>query len=1748
FPRTLKEGAESTRKLMQVSDLLKTEKSPDCSHEELEILSTQEEMFPDDDATASESGCVITKVEEGRSLACTPARSLCLLQLSGQGSLMPESHSNGSSGLVVPSPDALETNTLVPSSPTEQEEAKGKTVCIFTGSKNVCKKKSLKKTLFFFYTLGSKSIFCSFKLEEQMNISLPAEGKNLIQEKQGADVLMEISTSCILPEPPVLLQASTPVSQSAPAFPGSLPIPSQPEFSHDIFIPTQSPEERNKGEEKVAVLPHSCLPGELSGSTDALSKMPAGDLFSQPSDTCKLMLSVSECSQPTNAEGISGSLETGRDSETTQIEMVSECKAAGLSLSSMKNDSVQLRLDAGHEALSEDCEKAKKENVQATRKPVMLIVEGIANEGSLVPTYDSDRECNSRSQAAADLSDQPEILSYTLGKEAQSDDNPLEENSEPEAVPETQCEEREKLQVEMKQANEDGSLINITDTQKFILENKVQCHEDMEVELADGSCKNIKNLSDQTQELEKARPESWGKNASKACVLGNTEVTNMDKMSFRSVSEDVPNLSKVLSPPSVGELLEQRNDLLPKLKIDVSSELSLCGTSSAKNHPGSSELGQIMNWPACQEKGANMLVTREENQVPKSTTDIVLTRNLEQEEQMQPQEKAAAKSPSPSSGTPLHFTLPKEGDVIQPLMSITPPLIGQLKMGPRRHSTPIVDDGCPDSTIATSDVTAEGTMGTNNSVTGESAMVSADALEACEKRDSAAPDTDAKLSLRMNLITPLNDGSEESLPFSLEKPTDSERKDGSSVVAGAPASSQKSSSVFSRVCEVRREDEAKCHGLSTSPFRGNLFSFPGTQEDKELCKSPGKWQQKQDKAEDNGGQVQIPKQLQQDCNQQPSPAEKVESVEAGIVSSQAEEGERVPKKLSKAVTTEEQVEGRERWENTSNKGIQTAADFLFALTTVTTATQTAEELFGQVEVGTSMSGQRPDQQDANIQTEESGEKLVNASGEDTDSLHSQGEEEFNLLHPPRGRIQHRHVRTIREVRTVVTRVITDIYYINGAEVERKVVEETEEPVVECQECETDTSSSRNAVGSSLTSGDLGDVSSFSSKASSLHRTSSGASSGHSAAQSSSNSGRGTEAIKGKACGMESGEFALPVGRGILGKLSPRKGVGQPASPLRVRQTGALPCEEDEDSLLGARQGGRAPGTPRGRGKRGRPPSRATGTRDLTGVPGVEDLSTTASPEEKSFTRTVRLPDGGEKSDASGFCALRRSDSPEIPLQVVAGPSDCVDSSSGSSFVGLRVVAKWSSNGYFYSGMITQDVGAGKYKLLFDDGYECDVLGKDILLCDPIPLETEVTALSEDEYFSAGVVKGHRKESGELYYCIEKEGQRKWYKRMAVILSLEQGNKLREQFGLGPYEPVTPLTKAADISLDNLVEGKRKRRSNLGSPSTSSSSTTPTRKGLDSPRTSLGMLSGKRKLVASEDEKVPAKRGRKSTAVKPGAVRSVEFVSTCESVDTINPPVLEDHHGPLPHNKTLFLGYAFLLTMATPSDKLVNRQKPSDGPAGSSEEEEEILEVTPYNKHYIAQQLRAGAGYILEDFNETQCNAAYQCLLIADQHCQTRTYLLCLARGIPCVSHIWVHDSCHANQLQNYRNYLLPAGYSLQEQKLLEWHPRENPFHNLKVLLVSDQQQNFLDLWSEILMTGGAASVKQHYPNTHNKDIALGVYDVVVTDFSCPAGLLKCAEALRLPVVSQEWVIQSLIAGERVGYSKHPKYKHDYVPH
>ncbi|XP_005381436.1 PREDICTED: tumor suppressor p53-binding protein 1 isoform X1 [Chinchilla lanigera] len=1700
--------ATETKEQTSAQDLLEgglqIQKSP-----EPEVLSTQEDLFDQSNKTVASDGCSTPSKEEGGcSPASTPATTLPVLQFSGQRSLIQESLSTNSSDLVAPSPDAFRsTPFIVPSSPTEQEGRK----------------------------------------DEPVDMSVLTEsGVEPFQNKLQASDPVQIENTSLPPARTVSPQASTPVSQSTPVFtPGSLPVPSQPEFSHDIFIPSPSLEERSNDGKKGGDLHNSSLTVECSKTSETEPKNSTEDLgLSLTGDSCKLMLSTSEYSQSPKMESLS-SHRIEEDGENSQVEDTEPLSPVlNSKLVPAESESILMNPAPGDQVeLSQNDDKTKGGDTE-NRDDISILATGFkGREDTVTEDICIDLTCDSGSQAVPSPATRTETLSSVLDQEEAmevTEHHPEEGSSESEVeeIPETPCESHgEEPKGEDTESVPFHLSLTETQSQGLCLQKEIskqECPEAMEVETSVISIDSPQKLPALDQELEHKDQEAWEEATSEDSSVVIVDVKEpspradvaceplegVEKCSDSQSWEDVA--------PEIEPCAENRSDLQEEKNVEYDGDLK--SVTTEKEPVGEDSAHPLLPLVSADEPprpDRKVQQPQLQEKTDSSLTEDSKVANAQQPgsggEAGQPEKASAHASQSfceSSSETPFHFTLPKEGDIIPPLTGATPPLIGHLKLEPKRHSTPIGISNYPESTIATSVVMSESMVETNDAILGS------------EKGDSgAAPEVDEKLSLRMKLVSPETEASEESLQFSLEKPSSGERRNGSAAVAEAVASPQKAVSVFSCICEARQEEKAGGEELPAAPVRGNLLHFPSTQEEEKKAKLEG-----DQRIRESEQPVKAVSLLQdpaspasrQTASQEPC-SPRGEAMETDAQDGQQEEQDAHQEKPSKALV-ERPIQ--------NNIGIQTLEHSFWAPETVSAATQTVKNVCEQ---GTSTVEQSSGKRDATVQTERgSEEKPVGAPGDDTESLHSQGEEEFDMPQPPPGHVLHRHMRTIREVRTLVTRVITDVYYVDGTEVERKVTEETEEPIVECQECETEVSPSQTG-GSS---GDLGDISSFSSKASSLHRTSSGTS--LSALHSSGSSGRGAGPLKGKTPGTEPTDFALPSSRGGPGKLSPRKGISQ---------TGAPACEEDGDAGLGARQGGKAPVTPRGRGRRGRPPSRTTGTREtvVPGPLGIEDISPSMSPDDKSFTRILpRVPDTARRDVGAG--ALRRSDSPEIPFQAAAGSSDGLDSSSpGNSFVGLRVVAKWSSNGYFYSGKITRDVGAGKYKLLFDDGYECDVLGKDILLCDPIPLDTEVTALSEDEYFSAGVVKGHRKESGELYYSIEKEGQRKWYKRMAVILSLEQGNRLREQYGLGPYEAVTPLTKAADISLDNLVEGKRKRRSNISSPATptasSSSSTTPTRKVTESPRASMGVPSGKRKLNTSDEDRSPAKRGRKSATVKPGAVGAGETVNPCESGDNIaEPSVLEEQRGPLPLNKTLFLGYAFLLTMATTSDKLASRSKLPDLPTGSSEEEEEFLEIPPFNKQYTESQLRAGAGYILEDFNEAQCNTAYQCLLIADQHCRTRKYFLCLASGIPCVSHVWVHDSCHANQLQNYRNYLLPAGYSLEEQRILDWQPRENPFHNLKVLLVSDQQQNFLELWSEILMTGGAASVKQHHSSAHNKDIALGVFDVVVTDPSCPASVLKCAEALQLPVVSQEWVIQCLIVGERIGFKQHPKYKHDYVSH
>ncbi|XP_060709944.1 TP53-binding protein 1 isoform X2 [Hemiscyllium ocellatum] len=1697
---------------------------------------------------------------------------LQVLHLSGQQTLVQESLSESSSNVIDSSQESFgPTPIIVPNSPTKQDP----------------------------------------DLEEPMDTSVPLtsqSGKAPCEEEEPMemDQPVEQTERAPLRTP----QASTPVSDSIPAFTAGqlLPVPSLPDLSHDIFVPTPSLREGSShggGVTSAVDLKGnpSSIPedGEAMGEREDRGRAGSSHLrgFKKRDDGAgepfELRLSASERLQPMETDDSESQAE--EDSQATQIEgragedPTEEGESEG-------NHSVHLQLTG--------------ESQESSHRATVTDTSDSAAEGPGVKHSVGEQavgEAPGRSEQSSRVSppspllhpssphgDPPKLVLPVIGAA-------VEETStgEAEGGPGAPREEGHEVRRTVK---EDGSgtvqgvtlLLEAAQSETLCKTPRPKEDEElMEQELDAPSDSGLKGSPSEARAPGSAEPECSeppeppvpgsgrfrsreGEGAaavsrSLGAIGGSRQdgeelvvtvrpkpvagVPLMSEKLHRASSGDHgarPTDVKLPPSPAVGTAEAGKHlqaELVIKVqagdqaepKVQPKDRASLMDpknvSSRSPRHDGSNPGGQ------------NHRLEPTELPKPRGVGPITGSPKPEVETDEQsrstgvadvPQSEQSAKSLLDSSGEiPFHFTLPKEGDVIQPIVGGTPPLIGSLKQGPR-HSTPIeledraiaTTDVTPDNAMATSDVTAEG------SVRGTASPESPSAATA-----------NGKLCLRMQLETPVQEDGNHSAVFSLEKP----------LLAGAPTSAAeavasvvKSQSVFSRVCEVRRETEAQEQEETMGLLRSTPHGLQGEEGVGEPHEDPKAWL-RQPRLKPLVWRHCVLPQIRpghaeeeevEETPEESMPGSSVGKRSAGSAGESEDEAMELdvvscaqgPPSSWRKSTSDRTVEVSETPGRCPKGEGQEEVVGTILLSHV--ATQTAGSESPRLGEGS----KRPCQ-DAMVQTEASAEKPQmrsrstsfhsNAGPEDrdTDSFHSQEDEEFELPAPPPGRLLRRHVRTIREVRTMLTRIITDVYYVDGKEVERKVTEESEDPVVECREYENEVSPSR-ATGS-MTSGDLGDISSFSSKASSLLRASSGTSSSSSLGPGTAGPerGRGSTITRGRNGGPDPREFVVPSGRGIHSKLSPRKVGVQYWSPSKQPLAGLA---ETEEITIGNKQTPRSP-PPRGRGKRGRPPIRSLIGREMMQTsPRTrgENLSSATSPEEEPYTRIAAR--GPERVLSVPY---PRSASPEIPqAQSPQGPRSEVPASQSSSFVGLRVVAKWSSNGYFYSGAITRDSGDGKYKVLFDDGYECEVPGKDILLCDPIPVETEVTALSDDEYFSAGIVKAHRKEAEEFYYCIEKDGLQKWYKRMAVILSLEQGNRLREQFGLDPYEATTPLTMAADISLDNLVEGKRKRRSNSGA-------STPTRKQGESPRGPT--FSGKRKLMGSDEERSPAKRGRRPGTGKSGILKPTGFLSPSEGeVSSESSSMLETQHGPIPKNPTLFVGYAFILTAASESDRRTNKQTQHDG-AISSEEEEEYVETAAYNKQYTERQLRAGGGYILQDFNEAQCKAAYQCILIADQHCRTKKYFLCIASGIPCVSNLWVRDCALANQLQSYKNYLLPAGYSVEADRILEWHPRSTPFKNMKLLLVSDQQEGFLSLWSEILMMGGAMSVRQHNSSAHNKDVALGIFDMMITDPSCPVSLLKCAESLSLPVVSQEWVIQSLITGQKVSHNSHPKYKHTYKP-
>ncbi|GFR26639.1 TP53-binding protein 1 [Trichonephila clavata] len=527
---------------------------------------------------------------------------------------------------------------------------------------------------------------------------------------------------------------------------------------------------------------------------------------------------------------------------------------------------------------------------------------------------------------------------------------------------------------------------------------------------------------------------------------------------------------------------------------------------------------------------------------------------------------------------------------------------------------------------------------------------------------------------------------------------------------------------------------------------------------------------------------------------------------------------------------------------------------------------------------------------------------------------------------------------------------------------------------------------------------------------------------------------------------------------------------------------------------------------------------------------VEDVVEEISTADDVENRPKKLRKKRNEKEPPPKPSLR--DSPVVQEIVASDSSDdpYKDSPFGRMLPGVRVMARWK-DGYYYPGIVQKQESEGRWSVKFDDEDVKAIPQENLIKVYNLEKGTSVLAMSPDDFYDPGIVCGHYTDATGSGYEVELDnGVTKRYPRSAVILSNDQAKLLTST-----RPPTTPATMT--INLDNIIDGKRKRKSVQTpepspvlkkSPRRISSRISKIDPNLDSTEESAHTdkepFSVKRQVETTETEEdtLPQRSTRKRKAAKTGAMKITHALTQSAGR---HPKLLKD--------------YAFLLTNAERKPAL----KVNTSDSETVNEEEEIM---PFDKDELVDYILSRGGTILDKFDDVQDCKKKNIFLLANTYLRTMKYIKCIAAGILCIKHHWVQNCCFKGEILNHVSYILPAGKSLINNEIVEWHGRSDVLKGLKISLISGPDNPFVPTWTPVLLAAKADFVlKWNLPSSKSGGCFMHV-DVLVTNSHCPPDVLQSARRRKIPIVSSEWIIQSLIAGKCLPYDDHPKFKHDYV--
>ena len=171
----------------------------------------------------------------------------------------------------------------------------------------------------------------------------------------------------------------------------------------------------------------------------------------------------------------------------------------------------------------------------------------------------------------------------------------------------------------------------------------------------------------------------------------------------------------------------------------------------------------------------------------------------------------------------------------------------------------------------------------------------------------------------------------------------------------------------------------------------------------------------------------------------------------------------------------------------------------------------------------------------------------------------------------------------------------------------------------------------------------------------------------------------------------------------------------------------------------------------------------------------------------------------------------------------------------------------------------------------------------------------------------------------------------------------------------------------------------------------------------------------------------------------------------------------------------------------------------------------------------------------QQWRSGEANNRELAFFVSGRALRSREFLYCLATGVPCVSSDWIVHVRRKKKYVDYGDYRLTAGHDELNRVDVPWRPRKHPLTNLRLGICGDLE--LTEFWTAIVTVGRGELVLVEAENFDElADLHL---DVVMVDTAAPRDLMKTCRREVIPLVTQLWLVHTLIYGKKRAFQMYP---------